>query len=384
MRLSFSKVTNGVFLLLVLTVSARAQQPDSASSNQATIDRLESDSASEFSTVATSDASAEGGQLQSPANSPPGSDEQRKRDARQHEQFQRALPHLIKAEGLFENDIFEGALAEYRTASEILRGHTKHYQTLYNLGLCQERLFRYTEALRYYRAYLEAGGEQAEKRIEVIKLVDTLLGLLSTLRISVNINASVWIDGMLIGRAPGEFLVAGGRHTVELRAGGYESSQVDVRLPARSLRELSFTMKEIGSYHGIHPTYFWISAGVAVASVSVGGYFGIRALLKDDEAKNKYSHDKLKYIDLDKDELQQQLDNANEEIDDLKLKADIFFAVSGAFALSSVILFFLTDWSSHEKAASTPRSGRFFSLATRFSDSEVVGYVGGCFKTTSF
>ncbi len=364
---------------MVVSRLKHAQALDPASADSAVDDVAADRLIEETSTVPAADSPSPDAPVLSDEDSTHRTGTMRAVESRQREQFRLALPHIIKAEGLFENDMFEAAGAEYRRASDILAGHPKYYLTLYNLGLCYERLFRYTEALEYYGNYLKAAGPQAENRGEVERLIKTLQGLLATLQISVNTKATVWIDGSLIGQAPGELLVAGGRHRVELRSEGYETEQLEVRVPAQKVQKLTFRMKSIGRFQGIDPIYFWVSSALAVSALGVGTYFGIDALLEDQRAREARDEgiEKVLAGELENDDLQMQVEDSNQKIEDLQVKANVFFAIGGGLAVSSVILFFLTDWESAETPLTVSGIGRGLSITTRVSERGLYGNLVG-------
>jgi hypothetical protein len=250
------------------------------------------------------------------------------------DQFQRALPHLKKAETLFANDIFETALAEYKKAYDILEGHPKHYQVLYNIGLCCERLNRYTEALAYYQQYLRMCSAYGKDCATVEKDIETLKGILSQLHISVNVETEVWVDGVLMGAAPGTIMLAGGRHTVALRAQGYESEQVQVHIPAGSVQELNIKLVK----RGISSAFFWGSTALSLAAMGFGAYYGTKAIAE----RNKADRNKGMFVSK----------KTGKQIDALSLRADVCFGIGGAFAITSAILYFLTDWHTEVKPVS--------------------------------
>lgn len=269
----------------------------------------------------------------------------------QREQFGRALIHIKKAEALFGSDNFEAALAEYQQAYIILRGHPKQFLALHNIGLCHERLFRYKPALQYYNDYLEKGAELVLNRAEVEGVIQTLTHLLSTLRISVNTKADVWVDEVLIGHAPGDFLVAAGRHTVELRSKGYESAKLEVSLPAQKTREIRFSLKTIEpgekSKEGIHPGYFWTSSMLSVVALGLGTYFGINYISKNEEAEKHKNEDIRELI---------------KDIETSETRANVAFAFGGALGLTSLVLFFLTDWNNLETSPSNSEASQQLRL----------------------
>jgi hypothetical protein len=278
------------------------------------------------------------------------------------DQFRRALPHLKRAEALFANDIFETALAEYKNAYEILAGHPKQYQVLYNIALCYERLNLYSEALACYQQYLRICSAYGKECTAVEKDIRTLQAILAKLHISVDVEAEMWVDGVLMGTAPGTVMLAGGRHTVALRAPGYESEQVEVHIPAGTVQELNITMIK----NGISSTFFWGSTVLAMGAMGIGAYYGTEAVMKRNEA--------------DRNNGMLVTNKTGKQIDALSLKADLCFGIGGAFAITSVILFFITDWRTEAKpTASSLQSKPHLKLSAYLDPFKNCAVLSGAF-----
>jgi hypothetical protein len=248
----------------------------------------------------------------------------------------------------FNSKNYEAALAEFERAYEVLKGHPKQCETLKNIGLCHERLFRYNRALEYYHRYLSECGAGAKERDKVEQKYEVLKDLLGTLTVAVKISAEVWVDNVLVGKAPGELLVSGGRHTVELRAAGYESEQREISVPGSTTVHISFTLNPISEYRGISPVFFGSVAGLAVISAGIGTWFGVHALSDSGDAKD-----------------QPKEANTTETKDDIAsstLKADVFFATAGVLALGAGILYLFTDWGGEQKTTTTQQNDVKVSL----------------------
>ncbi|MBN1652602.1 MAG: PEGA domain-containing protein [Deltaproteobacteria bacterium] len=251
--------------------------------------------------------------------------------------FDLALPSIEKGEvSLFENKP-EAALAEFERAYDMLKGHAKQCKILYNIGLCHSRLSRYSRALYYYERYLNECDLTSEERDQARRVIDEMQKRLATLRISVNVESEVWIDNTLVGEAPGDLMVSHGRHTVELRAEGYESSRREVSVASQTRKEMSFRLEKISQYRGISPYYCGTTAVLTVVSAVVGTIFGVQALSA--------------HSDAEKDEGRRNLSDTDDKIRTLQLETDIFFAAAGVFALASGILYFLTDWEGEAEEA---------------------------------
>jgi len=79
-------------------------------------------------------------------------------------QWEDARAIVSRGEALFSNGNYEGALADFFQAYELLANGPRRAAVLYNLALCYERMFRYDEALGYYERYLRDSGPDAEDR----------------------------------------------------------------------------------------------------------------------------------------------------------------------------------------------------------------------------
>ena len=248
-----------------------------------------------------------------------------------------ARQHYAQGEALFEAENYEGALAELQRAYELLEGHPSRIGILYNIGQCYERLFRYDRALDYYRRYVESAGEDSEDVAEVRGITSALERLLATVRVRTNVEgAEIWVDERLVGEAPGDVLVPGGRHTIELRAPGYLPARREFQVAARSVIEQEVALEAVPEQTGLDPVWFWISGGAALASAAVGTGFGVHAL---------ELHSAAGGIDLDG--MQQA------RVDDAALTADVLFGSVALFGATAIVLALLTQWSDPETPAAT-------------------------------
>lgn len=253
--------------------------------------------------------------------------------------YAEAKERVGRAEKLYEDGNFDAALTEFTRAYETMLGHPARPYVLYNIGRCEEKLYRYTDAVASYKRYLREAGEDAEDRSTVEAKVELLEGLLGTLNLTVSAakgaslaSYEVWVDGRLIGENEKHLLIPGGSHQVEIRSEGFENKVQEVQLPSRAEKSLTFELTPLAAeYRGISPVYFWTAGGVALASAITGGVFGVLTVAESSSVNNK---DPAAVTQDDKDKL-----------DSLALTADIFFISAGVFAVSATVLGFLTDWS---------------------------------------
>ena len=78
---------------------------------------------------------------------------------------QQAQRHFDLGLALYREGDLRGALTEFRQAHKV----KPSYQVLYNLGLVSRELYDWAAALRYYREYLQRGGEliPADRRVVI-------------------------------------------------------------------------------------------------------------------------------------------------------------------------------------------------------------------------
>lgn len=244
--------------------------------------------------------------------------------------------HFDQGRAFFDSNNYDAALAEFERAYELLDGRPNRYVLLFNIGQCHERLFRYDEALRYYRRYVTEGGASARDRSAVEATVRTLEGLLATVRVTVNVpHAEVWVDERRVGSAPGEVQIPGGRHVIELRERGYLPARQEVQLPARATRDLAFSLEVVPRGRGVRPVFFWTTAGAAALSAAVGAFFGVRALVMRGDVDSRLADPAGRYEVSDED---------RQDIRQSALAADISYGGAALLAVGATVLFFVTDW----------------------------------------
>jgi tetratricopeptide (TPR) repeat protein len=253
-----------------------------------------------------------------------------------------ARERTARARERFEAGDYTAALLEFTRAYELMAaGDPRRAALLNNIAVCHERLFRYDLALATYQRYLDEGNPSAEDRAEVEAVIGALRELLGKLHVTSNIPAEVWIDGRALGHAPGDFQVPSGARVIELRASGYQASRLTLQITARELRAAHFELEPLPTYRGIDRRYFW--SGVALTGVFLvtGGGLGLRALNLYHDAQDKDEAMLLKPGDQDK-------------MQNMALAADVAFGAAAVFAVSSMVLAFMTDFrGSGDKRAPT-------------------------------
>ena len=249
-----------------------------------------------------------------------------------------AMERFEGAQALFDQGDFRGALAEFQRIYELLEGHPNQFVVLYNLGRAYEELHRYDLAIQMYRRYLDEGGEGAEDRADVEASLRALERLLGTVAITLTgggpATAEVWLGEWQVGVAPGEVQIPGGQHTIEVRAQGYEVLRREIQVASRQRVELELTMAQLSDFRGVSPALFVTSTALAVASLGVAVGLGVHAMMLSDDAQQCLD---VRGCELD-------VAARRQEIRDYSLAADVMYGAAGLFAVTSVILIFVTDW----------------------------------------
>jgi hypothetical protein len=132
---------------------------------------------------------------------------------------------------LYKDGDLGAALVEFKRAYELMPS----FKILYNLGQVSYQRRDYAAALRYFRQYLDDGGDgvPAERRREVAAAIIDLEPLVGRLDIQAGDDgAELFVDDVLIGTSPLRSLVAvnAGRRKVDIvaRNGEHRTRQVEV------------------------------------------------------------------------------------------------------------------------------------------------------------
>jgi tetratricopeptide (TPR) repeat protein len=250
---------------------------------------------------------------------------------------------VARAEQLFHVGDYGAALVDFSRAYQLLAGYPRQYVVLHNLAVCYERLFRYDEALHFYERYLVEGGPSAEDRVAVGAALDTLRNLLATLRLEANVRGEVWVDDRQAGEIPATLRIPAGRHVVEVRAVLHESARRELTLEARSEYRLRLELAPLSNYRGLPRGYFIGSAVLTGVLLLTAGVLAANTLA----ARGRGLDDAARTMQLQTAMLER--DQAN--VQRWALGTDLAFAGAALFGVTSVLLFFLTDWGEHEPAS---------------------------------
>jgi hypothetical protein len=132
-----------------------------------------------------------------------------------------AATHYGRGISLYKEGNVAAALAEFKAAHAAVPGH----EVLFNIGLCQRRLFQYGQAIQSFERYLSEGGVKvpADRRAAVAEEVRQVRELTAPVAVIVKgAPARVVVDGEELGQSPlASFVLLGpGRHRVRAEREG--------------------------------------------------------------------------------------------------------------------------------------------------------------------
>jgi tetratricopeptide (TPR) repeat protein len=258
---------------------------------------------------------------------------------------EQAREHFRRGLGLARAGDCEGAIAELEASFRLVQ----RPNTLFNLAQCEERLHRYDRAIARYEEYLRVAPADADDRVAVEDTLASLRELLGTVSIESNVPAEVWLEERVVGEAPGEILVPGGRRAIELRAEGYLPARQEVDVTARETTSIAFTLEQAEQHFDIEHNVtverpplpiavFATGIALTAAGLIVGTIGGAMALAE---------RERIDAMDprIDRDALAGG-------VRDAALVADIGFITGGVFLVATIIVAFLTDFGGEAPAAS--------------------------------
>ncbi|MFO0684686.1 MAG: tetratricopeptide repeat protein [Sandaracinus sp.] len=250
-------------------------------------------------------------------------------------------PRLVEAQdrvergtALFDAGDYEAARAELLAAYELLDSHPQRYVVLLDLAQCEERLFRYDDAIAYYRRYLEDAPEDASERGTVRHALGLLDALLGTVVVAVDgapaSGLVVWANDHQVATAPGAIRVPGGRVRIDVRADGFVPATAEVEVVARREVRVSLTLVPVGSLSGLDPAIFTglaVTAG-ALTLLGVGLVVGAAVWDGNERAMERVLRDEA----------------VPGRIQGVVLASDVSFAAAASVGLAALVTLFLTDF----------------------------------------
>lgn len=175
--------------------------------------------------------------------------------------------HYQRAVGFYKEGDFQGALTEFRAAYEVIPS----YEVLFNIALCERRLFHYARAMRTLDEYIMEGGSRIalDRREAVAREVAAIKVLTAPVAVIVDgPPAAILVDGERVGETPlQELLVLSvGQHTVRAEREG--CSPDERRLGVRSGQAQSVQLSPASL---TAPVEVALSCSPPTATVSVDG-----------------------------------------------------------------------------------------------------------------
>jgi tetratricopeptide (TPR) repeat protein len=252
-----------------------------------------------------------------------------------------ARVHVQKGVELYSEGDLNAARVELERAYEL----QPSYRLLYNLGQVAFEQRDYPAAERYYRDYLNQGGEaiEAERRADVERDLQRLQERVANVSIESNIaGAKLFVDGREVGHAPltESLRLSAGRRVFRAEAPGRApvSREVDVIGGEQRHVELAFGPALIASEQGaragssaLHPA-LWTGIATGVLAIGAGGmafWAGV-----DDREYDR---------ELERRTTRARLDAIADRTKTKALIADVLLGAAVASAAATVVLLLVVD-----------------------------------------
>jgi hypothetical protein len=284
--------------------------------------------------------------------SPPGDDAS----------IERARSHFQRGVGFYEERNYDGALAEFSRAQELL----PNYRVLYNLAQTQVERHDYVDAIRLFGEYLDQGGAEvpAARREATERERENLLERVASIQIESDVEgAELWVDGRLRGIVPSSHTLRlnAGMANVRLEKPGYEPASRQLSIVGGDSMVLQMRLEPVAAPRSIvrspadlaprdteggTSTRAWISAG---ATALLAGATATCAVLATRENAA-----------LDRELREHQQTPA--QLDDTRSRVRTYAALTDAFGVATLVglgatLFFAVT-GSDAPASSTERTDR--------------------------
>jgi hypothetical protein len=148
---------------------------------------------------------------------------------------------------LYEDQDYTAALAEFQAAYRVVNG--TRFEVLFNIGVTQKKLFRYGEAVRTLRQYLQRGGDKipADRKDLVERELSEIKALVAEVTVQVDgLPANIEVDGEVVAQTPltEPLLLRSGRHTIIAKREGFEDESRQVDVVSSSKVNVSMRMRE--------------------------------------------------------------------------------------------------------------------------------------------
>lgn len=249
---------------------------------------------------------------------------------------------------------------EYQTAVKLFRAAYElnpSWKIFYNIGQCEAALKRYGLAIEAFERYLALGGDEvsAERRDDVLAELNRLRQLVGGVKVRGPDGLAIIVDGVRRGETPlgmAVVVTAGSPHTVRLERDGAVLLEEEITVRGGATYELDASeMQQSGTANDMEaaeqgaagsepekdrlkPALFWIGLGAtaAFAGATVGLDFAVGA--KIDDAETTANNSVLK-------------DSAKK----MQVAERVFGGLAVAAAVTTGVLFFLTDFGGEEESS---------------------------------
>jgi hypothetical protein len=156
---------------------------------------------------------------------------------------QEAMARFDRGVLLYQGNDFSAALAEFEAAYRL----SPRYPMLFNIGVTQKKLFRYGEAVRSLRRYLDEGGANVppERRAQVEEELAQIRALVAEVTVRVEgAPADIDVDGRAMGKTPldAPLLLAAGPHTVRAQRAGDEAAEKKIQVVSGEKLEVALEL----------------------------------------------------------------------------------------------------------------------------------------------
>ncbi|MFZ5442068.1 MAG: PEGA domain-containing protein [Myxococcota bacterium] len=176
-----------------------------------------------------------------------------------------AATHYQRGISLYKEANYSAALSEFKAAWQALPS----WEVLFNIGLCQRRLFQYGPAIKSFDRYLAEGGAKvpADRRAAVDQELQQIRALTATVAIIVKgERAKVLIDGEPVGETPlSELVLLGpGKHLVRAERDGCAPDEKSIEVVSGQAQAVELDPKSLTA-----PARVTVECAPAGALVSV-------------------------------------------------------------------------------------------------------------------
>ncbi len=243
----------------------------------------------------------------------------------------------------------EAALAEFEASLRVSRRPS----VLYSIARCEQQLGRYDQAVKAYEEYLAIADPADPDRRAAEATLSALRRLLGTIQIESNVTAEVWLGNRMVGTAPGDVRVPGGRHAIEIRRDGYLPVRREVEIAAMQMVRVSVVLEaaqktvqvtRVEEKRVLLPRkVFWGGVIATSACLGAGIGFGVHAWMVDKDARDK--------------DARLPKDGDISTIKRSRTLADIFYVSAAVLGAGTTAIYFLTDWN-RETPRIAPTAGQ--------------------------